>query len=113
METKKCKKCGRELPVSEFYASDSTKDGLFSICKDCHRKKCRDNYRKVKAMGREIDWEERRYEIAKDMMVHEFCAELTSYRNHVIPMIDDYEGFAKVAIKAADSLIKELKEQQP
>ena len=66
MKTKRCKQCGRELPVSEFYASDSTKDGLFSVCKDCHRKKCRENYRGIKTRGKNIDWEERRYEIVKD-----------------------------------------------
>lgn len=33
METKKCTKCGRELPVSEFYTKEGTK--LQSQCKDC------------------------------------------------------------------------------
>lgn len=35
METKKCSKCGRELPVSEFWKKSSTKDGLQAYCKDC------------------------------------------------------------------------------
>lgn len=35
METKKCAKCGRELPVSEFYKSKVHKDGYQSYCKDC------------------------------------------------------------------------------
>lgn len=35
METKKCYKCGRTLPVTEFYKNRSTKDGLQSMCKDC------------------------------------------------------------------------------
>lgn len=36
METKVCSKCGRELPISEFYALKTSKDGLQSCCKKCH-----------------------------------------------------------------------------
>lgn len=35
METKKCPKCGRELPVSEFWKNASTEDGLQTYCKEC------------------------------------------------------------------------------
>lgn len=35
-ETKLCTKCGRELPISEFYAKTGTKDGLAYRCKECH-----------------------------------------------------------------------------
>lgn len=35
--TKKCAKCGRELPVEEFHKSKSSKDGLYSYCKECTR----------------------------------------------------------------------------
>lgn len=44
-QTKTCTKCGRELPVSEFYARAGSKDGLQTICKDCHNaatKRCHD-----------------------------------------------------------------------
>ena len=40
-DTKVCKKCGRELPISEFNKNKSKKDGLQSNCKECanqHRK---------------------------------------------------------------------------
>lgn len=37
METKKCSKCGRELPVSEFTKNSTRKDGLQSYCKTCQR----------------------------------------------------------------------------
>ena len=30
---KKCSKCGRELPVSEFWKNASTEDGLQTYCK--------------------------------------------------------------------------------
>lgn len=35
METKVCKKCGRELPVTEFNKHTSSKDGLQYHCKKC------------------------------------------------------------------------------
>ena len=34
-KTKVCKKCGRELPLSEFYKHKTTKDGLIPWCKSC------------------------------------------------------------------------------
>ena len=33
--TKKCSKCGRELPISRFSKCRSMKDGLQKICKEC------------------------------------------------------------------------------
>lgn len=35
METKKCTKCGRELPTTEFYVNKRNKDGLCNCCKEC------------------------------------------------------------------------------
>jgi hypothetical protein len=35
MLTKKCAKCGRELPVTHFHKNKSRTDGLNSYCKDC------------------------------------------------------------------------------
>lgn len=35
METKICIKCGRELPLSEFYKHKGRKDGYFTYCKEC------------------------------------------------------------------------------
>lgn len=37
METKKCSKCGRMLPVTDFYKSNRYKDGLQYYCKECHK----------------------------------------------------------------------------
>ena len=36
IKTKKCSRCGRELPISEFYKDNRTKDGLYCDCKECH-----------------------------------------------------------------------------
>lgn len=38
METKKCAKCGRVLPVTEFHKCTKNSDGLYSYCKECARK---------------------------------------------------------------------------
>ena len=35
--TKKCPKCGRELPVSEFHKNKTHKDGLSGYCKECQK----------------------------------------------------------------------------
>ena len=35
--TKKCPKCGRELPVTEFYTNSYNKDGYQDKCKECQR----------------------------------------------------------------------------
>ena len=35
METKLCKKCGRELPLSDFYTNSKAKDGYATYCKVC------------------------------------------------------------------------------
>ena len=35
--TKKCTKCGRELPVSEFHKNKAQKDGLQTYCKECQK----------------------------------------------------------------------------
>ena len=35
--TKKCSKCGRELPLESFSKYKRSKDGLFCWCKECHK----------------------------------------------------------------------------
>ena len=41
METKKCPRCGRELPVTEFGKNKRAKDGLQNVCKECSRQYAR------------------------------------------------------------------------
>lgn len=49
VKTKVCSKCGKELPLSEFYNHPSTKDGLMGHCKGCHYTVTRKNLEMRKA----------------------------------------------------------------
>ena len=48
-ETKVCKKCGRELPITEFALNKTSKDGHVGQCKDCINAYQRDNYARKNA----------------------------------------------------------------
>ena len=50
---KKCPKCGRELPTTEFYTNCHNKDGLQDKCKDCQREWNRE-YKRRKAKEKKI-----------------------------------------------------------
>lgn len=52
METKVCKKCGRELTVSEFYKNPHSSDGLHSYCKVCAVKGVMESRRKRAQSGK-------------------------------------------------------------
>ena len=43
IKTKKCSKCGRELPVIEFYKKSDAPDGLQYWCKKCARETYKQN----------------------------------------------------------------------
>ncbi len=49
METKVCKKCGRELPVDEFYKVPSNADGIDSVCKECRKAGMKEHYKTRKS----------------------------------------------------------------
>ena len=53
-ETKVCKKCGRELPITEFYTNKDCKDGHVGRCKDCINAYQRERYalKKGKTLAR-------------------------------------------------------------
>ena len=41
VETKRCSKCGRVLPVSDFNKNKKAKDGLQNHCRECHKEMMR------------------------------------------------------------------------
>jgi len=43
MDTKVCKVCGKEKPISDFYISWTTRDGRVSVCKECMRSRWKNN----------------------------------------------------------------------
>lgn len=46
--TKVCSKCRRELPISEFYKSESSKDGLYAYCRKCTSERKSEYYKNNK-----------------------------------------------------------------
>jgi len=46
-ETKKCNKCGKELPIDSFYKRALNKDGHMNICKDCFNSQYTDKQKKT------------------------------------------------------------------
>ena len=55
METKICKKCGRELSVDMFHKKSTSKDGLQHYCKECHNESTKKSYHKRKMKRNVLD----------------------------------------------------------
>ena len=51
VETKRCRYCWKELPLSEFYKSKITKDGHQSYCRECMNTYYRIRYRRIISYG--------------------------------------------------------------
>lgn len=63
---------------------------------------------------KQIDWEQRRYDIAKNMLCAIYVDDGNESRcaNHNMNFVcQSFEGSAKTAVRYADALIKELKQQ--
>lgn len=60
--TKICEVCGRELPLSDFSKSYKNR------CRECVAAKVRSERHDGKKSTDNIDWEQRRYELAKAAM---------------------------------------------
>lgn len=101
METKRCEICGRTLPLSAFSKSYKGR------CKKCVARLTKEKRNGIIATDKpkQIDWEQRRYEIAKAAMVGRLASP-------VVEGIDPNPSMQDVCIwsvKFADALINELK----
>lgn len=62
-DTKRCTTCGRDLPLGAFYRDRRNRDGLYSECKTCTRKRRerdRPRIRQTEAARREANRERER-----------------------------------------------------
>lgn len=102
METKRCEICGRTLPLSAFSKSYKGR------CKKCVARLTKEKRNSTATTTHKtIDWEQRRYEIAKAAMVGRLASP-------VVEGIDPNPSMQDVCIwsvKFADALINELKKQ--
>lgn len=64
---KLCSKCALQKPVADFYASKTTKDGLYGRCKACHLKMCAEwaQANKAKRNAQAAEWRRLNPEKAK------------------------------------------------
>lgn len=95
MEMKTCDVCGQTLPLSAFSKSYKGR------CKECVAKLTREKRKGIIAMDKPkyIDWEQRRYEIAKDT----YCTLIQKEYPFNLDII------AKEAVQLTDKFIEELK----
>lgn len=70
METKVCKKCGRELPLDQYFRNKATKDGHDSQCKECKTAYTLEYPKKYRARKREQAKENERIEFEKKYKVY-------------------------------------------
>lgn len=70
METKVCKHCGRELPLSDFYTNSKAKDGYATYCKVCSNAISVECARKRKARKKEEAKENERIEFEKKYKIY-------------------------------------------
>lgn len=69
-ETKVCRKCGRELPVTMFGHAPKNHNGLKSYCRDCENENCRTYRAKKRAARQKKDRERIADEKAKDTVLN-------------------------------------------
>lgn len=107
MEEKTCEICGKTLPLSAFSKSYKGR------CKECVARLTKEKRNGTAATTHKtIDWEQRRYEIAKDMLCAIYMDEGNEKRSTEPGIVFERQSFGSNAWKAvryADVLIEELK----
>lgn len=90
---KKCNVCGCEKHISEFSAAYK------NTCKECRNKKAREQ----RKCSKEIDWEQRKYEIAKDAIIQMMIIDISKTSHN-------FDIMAKDACEIANKLVNMLKQ---
>lgn len=70
METKVCSKCGRELPIENFYTNKSLKGGHDNCCKECKNAYSREWARRRAEKKRTEKIENERIEFEKKYKIY-------------------------------------------
>lgn len=70
METKICRKCGRELPLDQYFRNKAMKDGHDSQCKECKTAYTLEYQKKYRARKREQAKENERIEFEKKYKIY-------------------------------------------
>lgn len=70
METRICRKCGRELPAENFFKNHTCKDGIDTICKDCKNEYQREWQKKNKEKKKAQKIENERIEFEKKYKIY-------------------------------------------
>ena len=109
MEEKTCEICGKILSLSAFSKSYKGR------CKECVARLTKEKRNGTAATTHKpIDWEQRRYEIAKDMLCAIYVDEGNEKRSTNPGIEFEYqslEGNAREAVRYANVLIEELKRE--
>lgn len=107
MRTKTCEICGKTLPLSAFSKSYKGR------CKECVARLTKEKRNGTAATTHKlVDWEQRRYEIAKDMLCAIYMDDGNEKRSDCLGKNFEYqslEGSASEAVRYANVLIEELK----
>jgi len=70
IKTKVCRKCGQELPISQFTRKAKAKDGLQCYCKECNSKASNEYSRKRRERKKAEAKENERIEFEKKYKIY-------------------------------------------
>lgn len=94
METRICRKCGRELPTENFFKNHTCKDGIDTICKECKNAYQKEWQKKNKAkkMAQKIENEKIEFEKKYKIYTNKELAKFTPRELMLELKARGYEG---------------------